>query len=255
MSVALGDSLRLESGHIYRQLARHLAAAIDEGRFVVGAPLPTEFELARQYGVSRHTVRRALSELKAEGLIVSRPGIGSVPIRTQSRARYAETYSSIEELVRYAHGRSLTPMLIEDVVADKTLADEVGWEAGRALLRIVGLRYDAANKPGLPIGHVTVWVDGRFASIRVRLRRLKGSVIELVESEYGQRAERIAQKIDVALVPEMAADALNVEPGSPALRIERRYIAAGNRQLEASIGYYPMGRFAYYNELSRRTGS
>ena len=53
------------------------ATGIDSGRFRAGAALPTEDELARDYRVSRVTVRRALGELAAAGLIERRQGSGT----------------------------------------------------------------------------------------------------------------------------------------------------------------------------------
>jgi DNA-binding FadR family transcriptional regulator len=47
-----------------------------DGVLVPGSVLPPEAELARHYGVSRGTVREALRTLSAQGLIVTRPGVG-----------------------------------------------------------------------------------------------------------------------------------------------------------------------------------
>src|SRR5262249_783477 len=53
------------------QLARGAGAAREDGR------LPTEAELARSYGVSRQTVRRAFQDLVAEGMVLRVPGRGT----------------------------------------------------------------------------------------------------------------------------------------------------------------------------------
>lgn len=51
---------------------------ITGGEFKPGDKLPTEDELCRQYGVSRITVRRAVSELAAQMLIAPKRGIGTI---------------------------------------------------------------------------------------------------------------------------------------------------------------------------------
>lgn len=53
----------------YREIAAQLRAAITRGDFAPGESIPTEAELAEQYGVSRLTVRRALARLKTRGLV------------------------------------------------------------------------------------------------------------------------------------------------------------------------------------------
>ena len=63
----------------YHQIYLVLLEQLQEGRFARG--LPGEFELARQFGVGRVTVRRALEQLAREGLIVREVGRGTRPTR------------------------------------------------------------------------------------------------------------------------------------------------------------------------------
>jgi GntR family transcriptional regulator len=66
----------------YVQLAEDLAKRIELGEFHVGARLPSEAELARDYGTAKMTVRRALEILRERGLIRTLHGRGSVVIAT-----------------------------------------------------------------------------------------------------------------------------------------------------------------------------
>ncbi|GAF92032.1 unnamed protein product, partial [marine sediment metagenome] len=68
-----------------KTLAAGVADSIREivagGRVEPGAYLPTERELVKRFGVSRVTVRRALGQLVAEGLIETVPHQGYRPVR------------------------------------------------------------------------------------------------------------------------------------------------------------------------------
>jgi GntR family transcriptional repressor for pyruvate dehydrogenase complex len=66
--------------------AEQIVAAIKEGSFPVGSRLPSEFELAEQMGVSRPSIREALSALQAVGLIESKPGSGNYVLKSPSSA-------------------------------------------------------------------------------------------------------------------------------------------------------------------------
>lgn len=57
---------------IYEQVAEQMRSAILDGSLASGARLPPERELARQFGVSRATLREALRHLQAQGLIAPR---------------------------------------------------------------------------------------------------------------------------------------------------------------------------------------
>jgi GntR family transcriptional regulator, transcriptional repressor for pyruvate dehydrogenase complex len=59
--------------------------AMSSGEYAESARLPTEAELAQKYGVSRPTVREALSRLRLDGLVASRRGSGSYVLRRPDR--------------------------------------------------------------------------------------------------------------------------------------------------------------------------
>ena len=60
----------------YKTIAAALRQRIALGEFEPGTLLPSEAELSAEYGVSRNTLRRALTELEAERLITVLPGRG-----------------------------------------------------------------------------------------------------------------------------------------------------------------------------------
>src|SRR5688572_19926951 len=61
----------------YAALAREIARDIGSGQHPVGSLLPAEVELAELHGVSRATVRSALQQLEALGLISRRKRVGT----------------------------------------------------------------------------------------------------------------------------------------------------------------------------------
>ena len=82
---------------VFRQISDQLREAIDKGRFTEGDKLPSETELVEHYGVSRMTVRNALSVLQGEGLVVSEHGKGVFvrprpPVRRLASDRFARRH-------------------------------------------------------------------------------------------------------------------------------------------------------------------
>ena len=66
----------IEPQRLYRQIAEQLRALIAQGEFDTGARLPAERDLAREFGVSRPSVREALIALEVEGWVEVRTGSG-----------------------------------------------------------------------------------------------------------------------------------------------------------------------------------
>ena len=75
----LGRALRLSGAELEEAL--RLRAAIEGGVLAEGAFLPSEAELCAQFGVSRITLRRAVSDLCAAGLLLRQQGRGTVVTR------------------------------------------------------------------------------------------------------------------------------------------------------------------------------
>lgn len=81
---------------IYLEIANQLRQNLKDGVYKPGERLPTEEEFATRFGVNRHTLRRSISLLKAEGLLRVDQGRGtfvaSAPIRYPigKRVRYNE---------------------------------------------------------------------------------------------------------------------------------------------------------------------
>ena len=84
--------MRLRSQAASRKLSRvlfeQLAEQIKSGRFAPGARLPTEQALTRSARVSRTVVREAVAALRAEGLVVTRQGVGAFVTPEPQRAPF-----------------------------------------------------------------------------------------------------------------------------------------------------------------------
>jgi DNA-binding FadR family transcriptional regulator len=69
----------------FAQVARQVIQAIEAGQFPVGSRLPPEQQLSQEFGVSRPTVREALSCLQFAGYIEPRRGSGTLVISAVAR--------------------------------------------------------------------------------------------------------------------------------------------------------------------------
>jgi len=74
---------------LYQQIARQIAAAIAGGRYASGDKLPSERELADDFGVSRPTIRDAMIALEFQGLVEARQGSGVYVSAAPPNPQYA----------------------------------------------------------------------------------------------------------------------------------------------------------------------
>jgi DNA-binding GntR family transcriptional regulator len=232
-------------------LARDLAQGIARGRFPVGSLLPTEFELCDQYGASRYTVRLALAELQEQGLISRKKNVGSKVEASRATTGFVQSLSSVEDLVLFGATNFRAIHSIEEVVVDLALAKELGCVGGSRWLRVSSLRFDSKNRKR-PVAWLDIYIDPAYADVAETARQYPNVLISsLIEARYGRRIARIQQIIDATAVPKTMAEALKAEPGSPALKIVRRYLDAANEAFELSVSVHPAGRLPVSTDLKR----
>lgn len=235
----------------HADLARELAEAIAAGRHPVGSLLPTEFELCEAHGLSRYAVRKALDELQELGLISRRKNVGTRVEAARPAAGFTQSIATVDELAQFGATHVRVIRSTELVVADLTLAREIGCVGGTRWLRISSLRMDAPPK-ARPICWSDVYVDAAFKDISKLVRKSPETLISsLIEARYGRAIARIRQEIDAILMPAHLAGELQAEVGSPALKVTRRYFDAAGELLEISTSIHPAHRFTFSMEMSR----
>lgn len=126
---------QLSSKSLYVQLAERIEAKIINGEFIIGDRLPTEFEMAAQYGVSRTVVREAMKALKEKGWIETRVGRGTFIVDNATRG----VGTSFDVIVRknpdqgFGHLIEVCEMLEPEIAALAALrASDAQIEAMRA---------------------------------------------------------------------------------------------------------------------------
>jgi len=145
----------------YRTIADDLRSEITNGRYPIGAALPTEAELCRRHSVSRHTVREALRRLVDLGLIERRQGAGSRVVSATPKTGYLHTIRSLQELFEYTRDTRLEIAEMTTVAIDEDEAEIIPAPVGSRWIRITGVRWSADR--GEAICHSVVLVHSRFA--------------------------------------------------------------------------------------------
>src|SRR5689334_3095175 len=93
---------RVPGTSLHRQLFLVLRDQILSGVLAAKAALPKEEDLCEQFGVSRITVRRALSDLAAQGLVQRRHGLGTFVEACVQAPRPGPTLSFLDGLRKVA---------------------------------------------------------------------------------------------------------------------------------------------------------
>lgn len=233
----------------YLQVARSLEHSIANGVYQVGSLIPTENELAVEFRVSRQTVRQAIAHLRSRQLLSARKGVGTRVEAVNPTLGFYHAIQSLTELFRFAEATVLRVDSTEWVTASGALAIELGCRAGRRWLRLDGVREQVGAL--VPLGDMTVFVDERYAGFLTEPRAHSTAIFSQIEDRFGEAIVEVDQHIEATVLDEAAAARLHAAPGSPALLVTRRYLAAGRRLVELSRTLHPADRFRYAMTLRR----
>jgi GntR family transcriptional regulator len=155
----------------YRQVAALLREAIQAGEWPPGSAIPAEPELAARFGVTRAVVNRALSVLRAEGLLKPRRGQGTtvneLPVLTRSTIARQGRQSRERGQARGAFAAELAEKGIStrvDVTVSGTEAPEqaVRMFGGQPGLQVVERRR-VMYAADVPVQLATSWIPAAIA--------------------------------------------------------------------------------------------
>lgn len=236
----------------YRAIAEELARRIRDGRQPLGSQLPVEHDLAVQFATSRQTIREALRLLAERGQIVRRAGSGTTVVDTEPRAQLHLSIGNLGQLLAYPEGVSRRHLSSGPWVADAAGAARLGCAEGTTWYRIRALRHEASTQR--PISWVDIHIEPRFAAVAARRGVEHSPVVEQIEREYGERVDSAEVDIAVGRIDDEMAPQLQVEPGSPALVIVRRYAGSGDRAFEITVSVHPEQRYVYKMKLRKGRG-
>jgi GntR family transcriptional regulator len=234
---------------LYQEIADELLEEIRSGKVPVGGMMPTEMELRERFGVSRHTIREAIRQLSAMGLLTRQAGLGTIVKANEAKGSYTQSIESLDALLRYPPETTLAVHSTNPVSATPGLAETLGCKVGDDWMRISGTR--SLKGKNEPICWTDVYVIPEYASVADEIGKEPGPVYKLVEALFGEHVAEVKLDLFADGVPESIAEALQVEAGTPALVVVRRYTSHKDRVFEVSVSIHPQDRFTYSAELRR----
>jgi len=207
---------RGEGVAVWRQIANQIEADITFGRLLPGSRLPVETDLAARFDVNRHTVRRALAELSARGLIRAAQGRGTfveakpLAYPIGARTRFSEIVSLAG---REAGGRLLGAA---EAAADEQVAKALRVAAGTTVIRLETLR----SADGVPISMGTGYFPlPRFARIAHGYSR-HGSITKALKNCGVADYLRAETRVSARAATSDEAGHLDLPPGRIVLTVD-----------------------------------
>ena len=212
---------------LYAQLMDQIRSDIHRGLYAVGSRIPPEHELEITYGVSRVTVRRALQELTAEGMLERKQGKGTFVAQPRAEIR-ERRLQSFHDACR-AEGRVPGARVLR-------VTEKPGDARDRAELLIPEDASVLECKRLLTADGVPVMLENHHFSMAyawLANADLNGSLYRMLQ-EYGVRAEKAVYDLCQRKADGAEAALLEVAPGTMLMRIHMLVYDQKSRPLHSS---------------------
>ena len=232
---------------LYLQVKASLLACLEAGEWHPGEAIPSEVALARRFGVSQGTARKAVDTLAADNLVVRRQGKGTFV------ATHTEEKTSLFRFLRIrrndGHVEYPASRLL-DVRKGKATPEVARALMLRSAAAVITLRR-VLEFSGEPVVQDDIVLPAALfrGLTRSRVEAYRGSMYSLFETQFGVRMLRAHEKIVAIAADAQAAAILEVRPGEPLLAVERVTFTYGERPVEWRRGLCTTRRHSYINDL------
>ncbi len=233
---------------LYHQMFSLLRDRILNGEIPRGARIPTEFDLAEAFGVSRITAKRALDELAAEGLVERRRGKGTHVIhRSRPKPLHSPLTGLLESLEVLADHTRVSLIQFRRAPPPEPIRALFDVPPQEMLVQAIRLRL----RRDTPFGYYTSWTrtdhedfneEALATSSRLKLFRHIGIQIKQVE-----------QILSAVNADAISAMHLKVEPGTALLSLERRSYDGEGQLVDLLNIHYRPDQFSYQMTLDVET--
>lgn len=201
---------------LYMQIQNNLMEAIQNGNYGPGTQVPSELEIASEYGISRMTARKALDNLVTKGILYRRKGKGTYV--ADSVVSYGlSTMLSFSRTLRARGYDVVTRVLTTDIIpASLEVINNLQLNVASKVIVIRRLRLIE----GKPAAIHTAFLDHAVFEPLLRYDLSTGSLLEAVQSVSGTQVAYTKDTVQADRVTADEARLLQIAPGSPALRVE-----------------------------------
>jgi len=236
---------------LYHQVYEILKNKIEEDQMKPGDYLPSENKLAEMYGVSRLTVRQALSELAEEGLIEKRRGKGTIIIQPKNIENLTELRGFTDDA--HVMGHSASSIVLENKLVDAPMIamEKLKLPIGSKLVLLKRLRLLDDVPYAIEWAYINPAIDTRLLNI-LEMDMSKSSLYEFFRNTLKLKMQYADETLEVTVANHESAKLLNISPGSCVVLRKRFTYVYNERCVEYVQSLYRGDKYKFNIRLRAR---
>lgn len=226
---------------LYVQLTEELETSIRNGVYKPGDKIMTEAEMAKEYGVSLITVRKAVGSLMEKGLVMRKQGKGTFV----TKPKYSRNMKKLQSFTEMCEQMGVKPgaQVLENrlIMADKKVADRLGIEPGSNVVYISRLRL----ADGEPVQVEKSYFPLKYAFL-LEEDLNNGSMFECLKEKAGAKVASSEKMIELCRATAEEAALMDVKKGDYLLFVKSTAYDENGEPMYAGIQLINGDRFSLY---------
>ncbi|PWB51489.1 MAG: hypothetical protein C3F13_13685 [Anaerolineales bacterium] len=202
---------------LYTRIQEYIAELILSGKLKPESKIQSEREFSEDLGVSRMTVRKALTELVNEGLLERKHGSGTYVAKPKVTYEWVEMVDYVKAMQRRNIATTTQLLEFSEIVASRRLAEILEIEIGDPLYHLVLLRFANRYPVILERGYFPCQCCPKMEDWDLE----KTATIDLLTGVYGIKLGRTSQHVEAVAASDTVAQQLRIEEGFPLLMLSR----------------------------------
>lgn len=235
---------------LYSQVKELLSAKIDGGELRPHDRLPSERELCEELGISRMTVRQALTDLTHDGRVYAIVGKGTYVAPPRIEQELHELTGFTEDMRSRGLGTSARILEAALLPATNDLAEGLRIRPGAMVVKLERLRF----ADGIPLALATDYLPHHLCPDLLQLDMETQSLYAVLRSRYGLKLAKARQTVQSALASRREAELLGVSIPSPTLHMQRTTFLDDDQVIDYATTAYRGDRYTFHVMLHETGG-
>ncbi|MDD8049240.1 MAG: GntR family transcriptional regulator [Thomasclavelia sp.] len=230
----------------YIKIKKYIVKNIDEGKYKENEKIESEHELCDIFGVTRMTVRQALSELVNDNIIYSVPKIGSF-VAKKSKFKNFNGLNSFSEDSSRKQGKATSIIIYSSKEkASKEVALEMGIKENDNVWHLTRVRSTKGETVAYEDDYINYDLVGDIPN-----EVAETSLFKYFEDTKGYEIAYSDQQMDAIIAGKDIAKYLEIKPNDPLLRVLSVTRLNNGKCIEYGHTYYRCDRYTF-NQVAYR---
>jgi len=230
---------------LHLQVENLVRDLIEKPIYKKGKLLPKEVDMANQLGISRNTVRQAISKLVIEGLLERKKGVGTKVTNKNINTKLKSWMSFTQEMNNKGISFINYEIKVEKVKATKEVAEALEIAENTEVLKLSRLRGDDEG----PFVQFVSWLHPRIGL--TGKEDFTRPLYQILEKDFSAIIDLSREEIKATIPEKTISEKLKIKETTPILKRIRKVYDPGKRPLEFCIGYYKADKFSYTIDIKR----